>query len=179
MNTTILPSTFVLTLLLAIGLVFFIRASAKDRIEQVKLISDQPEGTLMAQLQQYFAQRSYQVISLDKESNSVTFEGMVRPSVFLAILLTLLASAGSLSLALVLSFLFPDYGQFFLLLVLLAPGAGIYYWKKSNRKEQVFLRVQPSNSDRPLAIAVTAHRDEIAALQKAVPVRSAENSFEV
>lgn len=175
MNTTILPSTFVLTLLLAIGLVFFIRASAKDRIEQVKLISEQPEATLMTQLQQYFAQRSYQVIKLDKETNCVTFEGMVRPSVFLAVLLTLLASAGTLSLALVLSLLFPDYGKFFLLLILLAPAAGVFYWKKSGRKEQVLLKLQPTNSDRNLAIAVTAHRDEIAALQQAIPFRSAED----
>lgn len=164
-----------MTLLLAIGLVFFIRASAKDRTEQVKLIFEQPEATAMAQLQQYFAQRSYQVISLDKESNSVTLEGMVRPSVFLAILLTLLASAGILSLALVLSLLFPDYGQFFPLLALLAPGAGIFYWKKSHRKEQVSLKLQPNTSDRSLAIAVTAHRDEIAALQKSLPVRSADD----
>lgn len=170
-----MPSTFVLTLLLAIGLVFFIRASAKDRTEQVKLVSEQPEAALMAQLQQYFAQRSYQVIKLDKESNSVTFEGMVRPSVFLAILLTLLAGAGILSLALVLSLLFPNYGKFFLFLTLLAPGAGVFYWKKSTRKEQVSLKLQPTTSDRNLAITVTAHRDEIAALQQAIPFHGADD----
>jgi hypothetical protein len=35
MNTAVLPSTFVLTLLLAVGLFFFIKASVKDRTEQV------------------------------------------------------------------------------------------------------------------------------------------------
>ncbi|MBD0390148.1 MAG: cofactor assembly of complex C subunit B, partial [Nostoc sp. C3-bin3] len=41
MDTAILPSTFVLTFLLAVGLFFFIRASTKDRTETARLISEQ------------------------------------------------------------------------------------------------------------------------------------------
>jgi len=168
-NTATIPSLFVLTLVLATGLFFFIRASAKDRTEQIELISQQPEATVMAQLQQYFDQRAYRVATIDKENNSVTFAGLVRPSIFLAILLTLLASAGLLSLVLALSILFPELGRVFLVLVLASPIAGIFYWKKAARIEQVSLKLQPtSNND--VAIWVKAHRDEILELRRAIPL---------
>lgn len=113
MNTAIRPSILVLTLLMSVGLIFFIRASVKDRTQKVKLVSEQAEASLIAQLQQYFAQRSYRVVRVDAEQNSVTFEGEVLPSYFLAIFLTLLAASGILCLALVLSMLFPSLSGFF------------------------------------------------------------------
>ncbi|WP_009633199.1 cofactor assembly of complex C subunit B [Synechocystis sp. PCC 7509] len=169
MNTATIPSLFVLTLVLATGLFFFIRASAKDRTEQIELISQQPEATLMAQLQQYFDIRAYRVASIDKENNSVTFTGMVRPSIFLAMLLTILASAGILSLVLALSLLFPNLGKVFLLLVLASPAAGIFYWKKAGRIEQVSLKLQPTSSQN-VTIWIKAHRDEILELRQAIPL---------
>lgn len=175
-NTATIPSIFVLTLVLATGLFFFIRASAKDRTEQIELISNQPEATVMAQLQQYFDRRAYRVASIDKDNNSVTFTGLVRPSVFLAILLTLLASAGIFSLVLVLSMLFPSLSKLLLLLVLASPIAGIYYWKKAGRIEQVSLKVQPTDGD-DVSIWVKAHRDEILELRQAtglIPARTLE-----
>ncbi|NEQ63648.1 MAG: cofactor assembly of complex C subunit B, partial [Moorea sp. SIO4A1] len=103
MNTTILASTLWLTLLLAVGLFFFIRASVKDRIQQVKLASPETEESLLNQLKQYFYQRAYQVAAVDAATNQVTFQGIVRPSWFLAIFLTVLAACGILCLSLVLS----------------------------------------------------------------------------
>lgn len=120
MNSAIIPSTFLLILLLAVGLFFFIRASVKDRTEQVKLISEQAQESILQQLQAYFAQRAYRVAKVDDRENQVTFEGVVRPSFFLAVFLTLLAAAGTLCLALVLSMLIPDRTLVFLCLVLLA-----------------------------------------------------------
>ena len=65
MDTAVLPSTFVLTLLLAVGLFFFIKASVKDRIEQVKLASESAQESLLTQLQEYFASRAYRVAAVD------------------------------------------------------------------------------------------------------------------
>ncbi len=168
MNTTILASTFLLTLLLAVGLFFFIRASVKDRIQQVQLIAEQSEASLLTELKQYFAQRSYQVTALDAVQNQVTFQGFVRPSWFLAIFLTLLAGCGILCLSLVLSFLFPNLTKIFLGLVLLSPAAGIFYWQKAGRPEQVFLKLEALSSQGAITkslITVTAHRDELQTLQ--------------
>lgn len=177
MSLPVLSSTFLLTLLLAVGLFFFIRASVKDRTQTAKFISDLPEEALAGQLQQYFSQRSYKMVDVDAEQNQVAFEGLVRPSLFLAIFLTSLASVGSLCLALVLSILLPDYSTETLLLVFISPLAGIFYWRKAKRPERVILRVESEQSDNQLGqsvITVVAHRDELLELQRALAIKSAE-----
>jgi uncharacterized membrane protein YciS (DUF1049 family) len=174
MNTAIVPSTFLLTLLLSVGLFFFIRASTKDRTEQAKLVSDQDETTLMNQLKDYFRSRSYRVISVDKEINQVTFEGYVRPSWFLATFLTVLAAIGLACLSLVLSQLFVTQSPFFLALVLLSPLSGIFYWRKSGRLEKVSLKMESNQDEQHSSstITVIAHRDELAELQRALQLNS-------
>jgi len=177
MDTAVLPSTLLLTVLLSIGLMFFIRASTKDRTETVKLVSEQAEASLMPQIQQYFAQRSYQVAAIDPVQNQVTFEGLVRPSWFLAVFLTLLAAAGILCLSLVLSLLFPSSGQVFLGLLLLAPVAGVFYWQGAARPEKVSLKLETINSEQQSSgskITVIAHRDELHELQKALELTKSE-----
>jgi uncharacterized membrane protein len=175
-NSTIIPSTFLLTLLLAVGLFFFIRASVKDRTQQVALLAREPEESILARLQQYFDQRAYRVAAVDAATNQVTFEGFVRPSWFLAIFLTVLAACGLLCLSLVLSLLYPKLTNVFLALVLLAPGAGVFYWKNAGRNEQVSLKVEPVASQEPEPcnlITVTAHRDELIQLQQTLKLKEA------
>ncbi len=176
MDTPILPSTLLLTLLLSVGLVFFIRASTKDRIEIAQLVSMQDETALLPRLKEYFQSRSYRVAAVDPEQNQVTFEGFVRPSWFLAVFLTLLAAAGTVSLALVLSQLFPNSRNISLALVLLSPIGGIFYWKKAGRLEKVSLKVNKSKSEAHFSsqITVVAHRDEILTLQQALQLKRDE-----
>ncbi len=173
MDTTILSSTLLLTLLLSVGLFFFIRASTKDRTQEVKLVSQQPEASLMAQLQQYFQERAYKVSKLDAENHSVTYEGFVRPSIFLAIFLTLLAAVGILCLALVWSVLFPSLSRVFLGLVLLSPVAGVFYWKKAARIEQVSLKLASSSQypQQQSQVTVIAHRDELIELERSLKLK--------
>lgn len=178
MNTTTLSSTLLLTLLLAVGLFFFIRASVKDRTQQVTLIATEPEESLLTRLQDYFDQRAYQVAAVDAATNQVTFQGFVRPSWFLAIFLTFLAASGILCVSLVLSLLYPTLTYVFFGLVFLAPAAGIFYWNKAGRMEQVRLKVEalppaPETSSQSL-ITVTAHRDELLELQQALQLKPTE-----
>lgn len=175
MNTLIIPSTLLLTLLMLVGLFFFIRASVKDRTQEIKLVSEQAEASLIVELQQYFQERSYKVAQVNPEQNSVTFEGIVRPSIFLAIFLTLLAAVGILCLWLVLSLLFPSLSSIFLWLVLLSPAAG-FYWKRAERKEQVSLKMEATKnkSQSQSKITVIAHRDELIELQRALQLKPCE-----
>jgi membrane protein implicated in regulation of membrane protease activity len=168
MDTAILPSTLLLTLLLSVGLFFFIRASTKDRTQTAQLISEQDEAALMPKLREYFLARSYRVAAVDREHNQVTFEGFVQPSVFLAVFLTLLAAAGILCLSLVLSLLFPSWSYLFLGMVMLSPLSGFFYWKKAGKLERVSLKLEASQSEEktPSKITVIAHRDELIELQK-------------
>jgi hypothetical protein len=172
MNQTVIASTFLLTVLLMIGLVFFIRASVKDRIQEVRLLSEQPEDSLMAQLRQYFGQRSYRVAAIDAALNQVTFEGDVRPSVFLAVFLSLLASVGALCFALVLSMVLPEWSNFWWGLLGVSPLAGVFYWKGAGRVEQVSLKVE--SKDASSVITVKAHRDELAELQRVLELKAQE-----
>ncbi|MCF4969527.1 cofactor assembly of complex C subunit B [Nostoc sp. CMAA1605] len=171
MDTATLSSTFLLTLLLLVGLFFFIRAATKDRTQTAQLISEQDEAVFMPQLQAYFLSRAYRVIEIDQVQNRVVFEGYVQPSIFLAVFLTFLAAVGLVCLSLVLSFLFPQLSPIFLGLLILSPVSGMLYWQKAGRIETVLLQFEPkSNTQESLSrITVTAHRDELAELQKALP----------
>jgi len=177
MSTPVLSSTFFLTLLLLVGLFFFIRASVKDRTQTVKLVSDLSEETLAGQLQQYFSQRAYKLTDIDSESNQIAFEGIVRPSFFLAIFLTMLTAVGILCLALVLSSLLPNFGNGVFLLVALSPLAGLFYWKNAKRPERVLLRVESEQSENKLGqsvLTVIAHRDELLALQRTLTLKTVD-----
>jgi hypothetical protein len=173
MDTVILPSTLLLTLLLAVGLLFFVRASTKERLQKQEFSSEQDETTLMNQLQAYFQARSYRVAAVDREQNQVTFEGFVQPSWFLAVFLTILTAIGLLCLSLVLSSLFPSLMQLFLGIIVLSPVSGLFYWKKAGKLEKVLLRLTPnqSQSGSLSKITVVAHRDELIELQRTLQLK--------
>ncbi len=174
MGNAVLPSTFFLTLLLMVGLFFFLRASVKDRTQVVRLVSLQSEDELLSQLRQYFAQRAYQVKAIDGEKNQVTLEGFVQPSLPLAIFLAVLAAAGSLCLALVLAILFPQWTTILLGLVLISPVAGVFYWKKAGRLETVSFQIEETQVGQS-KIAVTAHRDEVIELCRSLNLQQSDD----
>ncbi|MBW4596363.1 MAG: cofactor assembly of complex C subunit B [Brasilonema angustatum HA4187-MV1] len=176
MDTATLASTLLLTFLLSVGLFFFIRASTKDRTKTTQLVCEQDEATLMPQLREYFQTRSYRVAAVDPIQNQVTFEGIVRPSWFLAVFLTVLAGIGLLCLSLVLSLIFPNLSTVFLGMVLLSPLSGVFYWYKAGKLEKVSLKVEAaqSNQHSPTQVTLTAHRDEIIELQRTLGLKSSQ-----
>jgi hypothetical protein len=177
-NLPVISSTFFLTLLMMIGLFFFIRASVKDRTKQIQLLPSESEDVLIKKLQEYFEARAYQLTSVDPETKQVAFKGYVQPSLFLAILLSLLATVGLSCLTLVLLLLFPNLNRLCWLLLLIAPLAGVFYWQKAGRWENIMLQVI-ARSDReafpeescPNLVRVTAHRDELIQLQENLAVQ--------
>lgn len=164
MNTPVVATALIMTVLTFIGLLFFIRASIKDRTKQIKLIPDESEEVFLSKLQTYFEQRAYQIVNVDTENQTVTFQGFVKPSFFLAILLTGLAGLGLFCLALVLAFLYPNLTGFSWCLLALAPVAGFFYWRNAGRSENVLLGLYPRKEGMNL-VTVTAHRDELIQLQ--------------
>jgi hypothetical protein len=169
MDNSVLPSTLLLTLLMLVGLIFFIRASVKARIQVIRLTLTQPEPIMLQAIRDYFIGRAYYTTAIDPEHKQITFEGNVRPSLGLAIFLSGLAAVGLLCLSLVLSMLWSQPSPLLLGLVLLSPIAGVFYWRKAGRVETVLLRVEPElleqGGDRS-TITITAHRDELAELQR-------------
>ncbi|MEM8829886.1 MAG: cofactor assembly of complex C subunit B [Cyanobacteria bacterium P01_G01_bin.19] len=173
MNLPVISSTFFLTLLMMIGLFFFIRASVKDRTKQIQLVPSETEDILLKKLQDYFESRAYKMTQVDPEKKQITFKGFVQPSVFLAILLSLLAVVGFSCLALVLFLLFPNANSFVWLIVVLSPLAGIFYWQKAGRWEEIILGVV-SNPNSKNLVSVTAHRDELIQLEENLSVQTVE-----
>ena len=135
MDAPVIYSTFILTLLTTIGLGFFIRASVKDRTKQIQLVADDSETILLNKLQEYFESRAYQLVAVDPAKQQVTFRGFVQPSWFLAIFLSLLAAFGLFCIVLILFLLYPASNDLLWLLILLAPLAGLFYWRKAGRWE--------------------------------------------
>jgi len=168
-NTTTY-SILLLTLLMIVGLVFFIRASTKDRLETLTLERPVEPIGLLQELTNHFEGRAYVLAAAEADTQRLTLRGRVRPSLFLAGFLTALAAAGALCFALVLTNLWPAYGAFFLGLLGLAPVAGWFYWRGSDREEEIRLEVRPSATETNAAptatVMVTAHRDELIALEQ-------------
>lgn len=174
MDRTTLLSTFFLTLLMLIGLWFFIRASVKDRTIVERMGYPKAVDALEQDLRQYFDDRSYSVKSLDREREVITWEGFVQPSLPLAILLSFLASIGLFCLSLVLLLVIPAVGPSWFAVVLFAPAAGSFYWKRAGRLEEVSYRVLEPEASPDLdsniksLLSISAHRDEILSLQQAL-----------
>lgn len=176
LDTTVLSSTFLLTVLLGIGLIFFIKASTKERSTELNLVAEGSEESVLPKLEQYFSSRAYKIDRLDPQSQSVTFKGMVRPSWFLAIFLSSLAASGLACLGLVLGFIYPSIGNWFLVLVLFSPVAGWFYWRGAGRMEYVSIQVEPvlnSTGQTQTLIKVIGHRDELAILQQSLQLKAA------
>jgi hypothetical protein len=162
---TVLVSSSSLTFLLAIGLMFFIKASVKDRIEKISFAITEPEEAFLAKLDQYLIDRAY--------------EGLVAPSWFMAIFLTSLAAGGFLCLGLVLNYIFTT--NLFLALAILAPFAGLFYWRKSERLEQIIFMANeniPENFQGGQAngkiLSLTGHRDELKILERSLNIQPTE-----
>ena len=163
-----LPSIFLITLLMAIGLVFFVRGSFRDRTTRARYRSEREPGPLVADLQRYFEGRAYRLETSDAEARTARFVGLVAPSVFLCGFVTLMAASGLLCLGLVLDMAVPALGSVGLALVAGAPVAGRLYWQRARREEAVELVFEPA--DQGSQLKVTAHRDELLAMEAQLPL---------
>ena len=106
-SSIVLPSTLLLTLLLATGLVFFLRASSKDRTTAMVISSYRPSLQVLGHLDSWLAQRGWQVIRSHPEQRHLVYEGHVAASVPLAVLLALLGCCGGAALGLVICQVLP------------------------------------------------------------------------
>ena len=162
-----IPSTLVLTLLSAIGLVFFIRASVKDRRETRDILLPFAPSEAFDYLLKHFQSRSYQVIRQVLQTQTIVLQGFVPPSLFLCLFLTLLAAIGFFSLGLVLSITVPAGENTWYSLALLSPLAGLFYWQRAGRTEQISIAPQSITGDETIA-RVEAHRDELRILEESL-----------
>ena len=161
-----LNSTLLLTILLAIGLFFFLRASSKDRTTTVEISSSQQPIKVLNSLYEWLNLRGWKQTGGDFEKRILIFKGQVVSSKFLAVFLGFLGGFGSFALGLVIIQLYPESGWWpFLSGFIGGPLSGIIYYKKSAREEKFELRLINEDDTNSTLMRLRAHRDELISLE--------------
>ena len=161
-----LNSTLLLTILLSIGLFFFLKASSKDRTTVVEISSDQQPVIVLNNLCEWLNLRGWKQTSGDFEQKILIFKGQVISSKFLAVFLGALGFFGSCSLGLVIIQIYPALNWWPILLGLIGgPLSGMIYFKKSAREEKFELRLIDKDDKDTTFMRLRAHRDELISLE--------------
>ncbi len=159
-------STLFLTILLAIGLGFFLRAASKDRTTIVDVQSPLPPLEVLKGISFWLEERGWKKNGGNVEEQMLIFSGNVASSAFLVIFLACLGGVGSACLGLVLIQLYPSLSWWPLLLAAIgAPLAGIIYRIKSKREESLEVKLLSSDLSEISVLRIKAHRDELIAIQ--------------
>ena len=161
-----LKSTFILTILLFIGLFFFLRASSKDRTTTIEITTEKDPIDSLNIICSWLKLRGWNQIGGNIDQKSLTFKGQVVSSNSLAIFLSILGGIGSCSLGLVIKQIFPSLNWWPILLgVIGGPISGIIYSKNSQREETFEFRLLDT-LDNSTKLRLRAHRDELISLEK-------------
>ena len=159
-------STLFLTILLSIGLGFFLRAASKDRTTVVDVQSPLPPLEVLNGISFWLEERGWKKKGGNVEEKLLIFHGNVSASTFLTIFLSCLGGIGAACLGLVLIQLYPPLSWWPLLLAVIgAPLAGIIYRVKSNREESLEVKLLSSDKSSACILRIKAHRDELIAIQ--------------
>ena len=157
-------STFILTILLAIGLAFFIRAASKDRTTVVNISSPLLPLDVLKALSLWLEERGWRGEGGDADKRILKFNGSVSSSPVLAVFLSVLCGLGGACLGLVICQLVPGLSWWPLILAGVGPFAGLFYRARSARQESVEIRLISSFNDSKTLLRIRAHRDELIAL---------------
>ena len=162
-----LNSTLLLTILLGIGLFFFLRASSKDRTTIVEITSSQKPLEVLNVMCEWLNLRGWKQTGGDFDQRILIFKGEVLSSKLLAIFLSLLGGFGSCALGLVIIQIYPILGWWPILLGLIGgPLSGILYFRKSSREEKFELRlISDEENEEITSMRLRAHRDELISLE--------------
>lgn len=148
---------------MAIGLAFFIRASTKDRTEELEMACVRSAAEVDRLAKDHLTGRTYRIAKT--EDGTTLFEGQVRPSVFLAVFLSVLAAIGFACVGLIVGTAVPSLADNTIGIVILSPLAGAYYWKKAKKSERVVIAVQETGESKSSVTAI-GHRDELNVLRQ-------------
>ncbi|XP_059669916.1 protein COFACTOR ASSEMBLY OF COMPLEX C SUBUNIT B CCB1, chloroplastic [Cornus florida] len=124
------------------GLWSLIKRSVKSKIVQKTFIREgegkKVPNQLAGEILSFFTRNNFVVLD---RGETITFEGMMVPSQSQAAFLTFCTCVSLASVALVLTITVPDVGNNWFWLTILSPLAGLYYWKRASRKEQIKVKM--------------------------------------
>ena len=162
-----LRSTLFLTILLAIGLFFFLKASIKDRTTIIDLSSSKKPLEVLNEVCNWLNSRGWQQIKVNSDKKILTFRGQVISSKLLAIFLSVLGGLGSCALGLVLIQIYPILDWWPILLGLVGgPISGFVYSNNSQREEIFEFKLINDSELKFTQFRLRAHRDELISFEK-------------
>lgn len=162
--------TLALFLISIPGLYSLIKRSAKSKI--VRKVFEMPgpaaEGAksldeIARSVSNYFKRNNYKVV---EAGETVTFEGNVKASMGTASYITFCTFMGLLSTGLVLSIWQPWGGNYWYLITLVSPYAGVYYMQNANRSEKVQVKLVTSDDDMVTDMIVQGGDEEVERMTK-------------
>jgi len=111
-----------------------------------------------AEIMAYFTANNYKI---EDASEVISFRGKASKSVSQAFFLSFCTFIGMGSLALVLSIQFQEIGSNFFYITLLAPYAGLYYWRNADRDESAKVKLVMSDDEKSVDVIVEGSKDEL------------------
>ncbi|CAO2149099.1 unnamed protein product [Urochloa humidicola] len=124
------------------GLWSLIKRSVKSKIVQKTFVKEGGESMVPNQVAgeilSFFTRNNFTV---SDRGEVITFEGTMVPSRGQAALLTFCTCISLGSVGLVLSIAVPEGGNNWFWLMTLSPLAGVYYWTKASRKEEIKVKM--------------------------------------
>eukprot|EP00249_Psilotum_nudum_P005683 c19117_g1_i1 orf=247-1170(-) len=152
------------------GLWSLIKRSAKSKIVQKTFTVPGPSATegkppsqIAGEITSFFARNNFVVAS---RGEAVTFEGLMIPSRGQAAFLIFCTCISLISVALVLTITFPDVGENWYWLTALSPLAGVYYWIKASRKEQIKVKMVVADDETSMDVIVQGDDEQVDQLRK-------------
>ncbi|PAN42870.1 hypothetical protein PAHAL_8G193900 [Panicum hallii] len=149
------------------GLWSLIKRSVKSKIVQKTFVKE--GGQLMApnqvagEILSFFTRNNFTV---SDRGEVITFEGTMVPSRGQAALLTFCTCISLGSVGLVLSIAVPEGGNNWFWLMTLSPLAGVYYWTKASRKEEIKVKMILSDDGNVSEILVRGDDVQVEQMRK-------------
>lgn len=111
----------------------------------------------------YFQANNYKILEAGEE---ITFEGAIQASKSQAFFLVFCTALSFATLALVLQIQFPAIGNYWFLLTLLSPYAGVYYWQNGSRNDKAKVRLETSDDEKTTELYINGAEEELDRLSK-------------
>ncbi|TMX04001.1 hypothetical protein EJD97_012227 [Solanum chilense] len=131
----------------------------KQGIDEGKKAANQVAGEILS----FFTRNNFAVLD---RGETITFEGMMVPSRGQAALLTFCTCVSLGSVALVLTITVPDVGNNWFWITALSPLAGVYYWTRASRKEQIKVKMIVADDGSLSEIVVQGDDQEVEKMRK-------------
>ncbi|RCV38394.1 hypothetical protein SETIT_8G138600v2 [Setaria italica] len=149
------------------GLWSLIKRSVKSKIVQKTFVKEGAQSMapnqVAGEILSFFTRNNFTV---SDRGEVITFEGTMVPSRGQAALLTFCTCISLGSVGLVLSIAVPEGGNNWFWLMTLSPLAGVYYWTKASRKEEIKVKMILSDDGNVSEILVQGDDVQVEQMRK-------------